>query len=84
MRRLSRRCGGKNLYFDTDNSINTAIRKIRHASGDDAGNPQYVETVLGRGYRFKGQTVDAPRDRPRADRSPSDLASCSRFFPSKT
>jgi TolB-like protein len=52
---------GKNLYFDTDNSINTAIRKIRNSLGDDAGNPQYVETVLGKGYRFKGQTSNAPK-----------------------
>jgi DNA-binding winged helix-turn-helix (wHTH) protein len=52
---------GKGLHFDTDNSINTAIRKIRHALGDDSGNPQYVETVLGRGYRFKGRTVVATR-----------------------
>src|ERR1035438_9812011 len=51
------RLWGKNLYFDTDNSINTAIRKIRNALGDDAGNPQYVETVLGKGYRFRGQAV---------------------------
>ena len=55
------RLWGKNLYFDTDNSINTAIRKIRHSLGDDAGNPQYVETVLGKGYRFKGQTANAPK-----------------------
>lgn len=48
---------GKGLHFDTDNSINTAIRKIRHALEDDPSNPQYVETVLGKGYRFKGQTV---------------------------
>lgn len=46
---------GKGLHFDTDNSINTAIRKIRHALGDHAENPQYVETVLGKGYRFKGR-----------------------------
>ena len=52
---------GKGLHFDTDNSINTAIRKIRHALGDDSGNPQYVETVLGRGYRFKGRTVVASK-----------------------
>jgi TolB-like protein/Flp pilus assembly protein TadD len=58
------RLWGKNLYFDTDNSINTAIRKIRNALGDDAGNPQYVETVLGRGYRFKVQTVVAPVAEP--------------------
>ncbi len=58
------RLWGKNLYFDTDNSINTAIRKIRTSLGDDAGNPQYVETVLGKGYRFKGQTVRASRVEP--------------------
>jgi TolB-like protein/Flp pilus assembly protein TadD len=45
---------GKGLHFDTDNSINTAIRKIRRALGDDSAKPQYIETVLGKGYRFKG------------------------------
>jgi TolB-like protein/Flp pilus assembly protein TadD len=55
------RLWGKNLYFDTDNSINTAVRKIRNSLGDDAGNPQYVETVLGKGYRFKGDAVIASK-----------------------
>ena len=72
------RLWGKNLYFDTDNSINTAIRKIRNALGDDAGNPQYVETVLGKGYRFKGQTVVAPGLWSR--RRSSGRASCSQSF----
>lgn len=44
---------GKGLHFDTDNSINTAIRKIRQALGDDSGKPQYIETVLGKRYRFR-------------------------------
>jgi TolB-like protein/Flp pilus assembly protein TadD len=50
---------GKGVHFDTDNSINTAIRKIRQALGDDSGKPQYIETVLGKGYRFKGRTAHA-------------------------
>ena len=54
------RLWGKGVYFDTDNSINTAVRKIRHALGDNSGNPQYVETVLGKGYRFMGRTVVSP------------------------
>jgi TolB-like protein/DNA-binding winged helix-turn-helix (wHTH) protein len=54
------RLWGKNLYFDTNNSINTAIRKIRHSLGDDAANPQYIETVLGKGYRFKVHTGLVP------------------------
>jgi TolB-like protein/Flp pilus assembly protein TadD len=67
------RLWGKDVYFDTDNSINTAIRKIRRALGEDPEKPQYIETVLGKGYRFKGGTdavtrmtspqVDAERPR---------------------
>jgi Tol biopolymer transport system component/DNA-binding winged helix-turn-helix (wHTH) protein len=47
------RLWGRDVYFDTDNGINTAIRKIRRALGDDCENPQYIETVLGKGYRIK-------------------------------
>ncbi len=48
------RLWGKDLYFDTDNSINTAIRKIRRALGEQPEKPQYIETVQGKGDRFKG------------------------------
>ena len=51
---------GSTLHFDTDSSINTAVRKIRHALGDDSGDPHYVETVLGKGYRFKSRMVISP------------------------
>ena len=47
------RLWGKDVHFDTDNGINTAIRKIRRTLGEDAEKPQYIETVLGKGYRFK-------------------------------
>jgi Tol biopolymer transport system component/DNA-binding winged helix-turn-helix (wHTH) protein len=47
------RLWGKDVHFDTDNSINTAIRKIRRTLGEDPEKPQYIETVLGKGYRFK-------------------------------
>lgn len=52
---------GNGLHFDTDNSINTAVRKIRHALGDDPADPRFVETVLGKGYRFKGIRVACAR-----------------------
>jgi len=35
-----------------DSAINTVIRKIRRALGDDAEKPRFVETVVGKGYRF--------------------------------
>src|SRR5713226_958813 len=47
------RLWGKDVHFDTDNGINTAIRKIRRALGEDPEKPRYIETVLGKGYRFK-------------------------------
>ncbi len=47
------RLWGKDVHFDTDNSINTAIRKIRRALGEDPENAQFIETVPGRGYRLK-------------------------------
>ncbi len=37
--------------------INTAIRKIRRALADDADEPQYLQTVVGRGYRFVAPTA---------------------------
>lgn len=47
---------GKDIYLDTDNSINTAIRKIRQALRDDPGQPRFIETVAGKGYRFRTTT----------------------------
>lgn len=43
---------GKDVFVDVEQGINTAIRKIRRALADDAGEPQYLQTVVGRGYRF--------------------------------
>ncbi len=39
-------------YVDFDHGLNTAVKKIRFALGDDASVPRYVETVPRRGYRF--------------------------------
>jgi Tol biopolymer transport system component/DNA-binding winged helix-turn-helix (wHTH) protein len=47
------RLWGKDVHFDTDNGINTAIRKIRRALSEDPEKPQYIETVQGKGYRIK-------------------------------
>jgi DNA-binding winged helix-turn-helix (wHTH) protein len=48
----------KDVFVDVDQGINTAIRKIRQALADDAGEPQYLQTVVGRGYRFVAPIVD--------------------------
>ena len=46
---------GKNVFIETEHSINTAIRKIRQALSDDPENPRFVKTVKGKGYRFAGE-----------------------------
>ena len=43
---------GKDVFVDIEQGINTAIRKVRMALEDDSGQPQYLQTVVGRGYRF--------------------------------
>jgi TolB-like protein/DNA-binding winged helix-turn-helix (wHTH) protein len=43
---------GKGICLDADNSINGAIRKIRHALKDNPEDPRFIQTVTGRGYRF--------------------------------
>ena len=39
-------------YVDFDEGLNTAIKKLRHALGDSAENPIFIETIPRRGYRF--------------------------------
>jgi len=43
---------GKDVFVDVEQGINTAVRKIRQALHDDPEDPRYVQTVVGRGYRF--------------------------------
>ena len=47
----------KDVFVDVEQGINTAVRKIRRALSDDADEPQYLQTVVGRGYRFVAPTA---------------------------
>jgi eukaryotic-like serine/threonine-protein kinase len=50
-----------------DDSIHTALKKLRQALGDAADNPKYVETVARRGYRLIVPVEcleSTPADRP--------------------
>lgn len=42
------------LFIDTEPNINNIVRKIRTALGDNAAEPRFLETVVGKGYRFVG------------------------------
>jgi Tol biopolymer transport system component len=49
---IAGRLWGKDVFLDVDHSINTAVRKIRLVLRDDPEKPRYIETVVGKGYRF--------------------------------
>jgi DNA-binding winged helix-turn-helix (wHTH) protein/tetratricopeptide (TPR) repeat protein len=49
------------LFVDTEPNINNIVRKIRAALGDNSTKPRFLETVVGKGYRFIGplRVIDA-------------------------
>jgi len=65
------RLWGQGTYLDTDQSINSSIRKIRGALKDNPEQPRYLLTVVGKGYRFvatlKVQIATAPEISPTPD-----------------
>jgi TolB-like protein/DNA-binding winged helix-turn-helix (wHTH) protein/Tfp pilus assembly protein PilF len=46
------RLWGATVFVDIDQSINTAVRKVRMVLRDDPDKPHFIETVVGKGYRF--------------------------------
>jgi DNA-binding winged helix-turn-helix (wHTH) protein/tetratricopeptide (TPR) repeat protein len=55
-----------NLFIDTERNLNNIVRKIRTALGDDSAKPRFLETVVGKGYRFIGplRVIHAQHPRP--------------------
>jgi len=49
---IIQRVWGGDVYFDAERGVNNAVRKIRAALHYESGQPQFVETVVGKGYRF--------------------------------
>ena len=60
--RIVERVWGKDVFVDTDNSINGAIRKIRQVLNDDPEAPRFIQTVTGKGYRFVAPIVAPTRE----------------------
>src|SRR4029077_9432539 len=72
---------GSDLFIDTEPNINNIVRKIRTSLGDDSAKPRFLETVVGKGYRFVGplRVIDARY--PKSDLGPGGLRAVS---PEKT
>jgi TolB-like protein len=49
-----------NEFGDLDHAINVAIKKLRDGLNDDPENPQFIETMARRGYRFIAPVESRP------------------------
>src|SRR5208282_897936 len=49
---MQKRLWPADTFVDFDHSLNTAVKKLRQALGDDKKKPRFVETLPKRGYRF--------------------------------
>jgi TolB-like protein/DNA-binding winged helix-turn-helix (wHTH) protein/Tfp pilus assembly protein PilF len=78
------RVWGKDVFLDTDNSINAAVRKIRLALKDDPEQPRFVQTVTGRGYRFIALVPGAGTSSPPSDSLSRELVPAEDITASQT
>ncbi len=64
------------LFIDIEPNINNIVRKIRTALGDDSTKPRFLETVVGKGYRFIGpvRVIDARFRQTDLEQSPAGVA----------
>jgi TolB-like protein/DNA-binding winged helix-turn-helix (wHTH) protein len=64
---LRQRLWTSDTFVDFDANLNTALSTLRHALGDSAENPIFIETVPRQGYRFTAPVhVISPELRPAA------------------
>ena len=49
---LQSRLWPQNTFVDFEDGLNTGVKKLREALGDDPEKPRYIETIPRRGYRF--------------------------------
>lgn len=57
---IQRQIWSGNTFVDFDSGLRVAVRKLREALGDDADDPQYIETIPKRGYRLRVAVVRVP------------------------
>jgi TolB-like protein/DNA-binding winged helix-turn-helix (wHTH) protein/tetratricopeptide (TPR) repeat protein len=55
---IAERLWGKDVFLDTEQGINTAVRKVRQILQDGPDSPMLLDTVVGKGYRFTGQVTE--------------------------
>ncbi len=67
---LRRRLWSDAVFVDFENSLNTAVARLREALGDSASHPRFIETLPKRGYRFLAPISELSRAEPTPTRRP--------------
>jgi DNA-binding winged helix-turn-helix (wHTH) protein/tetratricopeptide (TPR) repeat protein len=68
---IVKRLWRSDLFIDTEKNVNNIVRKLRAALGDNPLKPHFVETILGKGYRFIGPVRVIDAKFPTADLQPN-------------
>src|SRR6202163_301846 len=63
------------LFIDTEKNLNNIVRKLRTALRDNADRPRFLETVVGKGYRFVGPVRVIDAKYPLSDSGRSSVSS---------
>ena len=63
---IADRLWASEVFVDTEHGINTAIRKLRYLLRDDPDHPQFIQTVVGMGYRFIAPITTVQKPSPEA------------------
>jgi len=64
---IARKLWRSDLFIDTEKNLNNIVRKLRTALRDNADRPRFLETVVGKGYRFVGPLKLIGPDFPRSN-----------------
>ena len=69
---LRQRLWPADTYGNFEDGLNAAVKRLRQALNDSAGNPRFIETLPRRGYRFLApvQAVNAAEDLPNLVETP--------------
>jgi TolB-like protein/DNA-binding winged helix-turn-helix (wHTH) protein/Tfp pilus assembly protein PilF len=69
---LRQRLWPADTYGNFEDGLNAAVKRLRQALNDSAGNPRFIETLPRRGYRFLApvQAVNATEDVPNLIETP--------------
>jgi adenylate cyclase len=78
------RLWGSDVFLEADRGINTAISKIRSALRDDSERPRYVQTVVGKGYRFIAPMIAEQRPHSGSDSQPEPTPARTTALPPRT